>query len=35
MPENKQRIVEKLRRLEEFPGAGLEVAGEENTFSVR
>jgi len=38
MPENKQRIVEKLRRLEGFPETKLEivkVAGEENTFRLR
>jgi mRNA interferase RelE/StbE len=38
MPENKQRIVEKLRRLEGFPETELDivkVAGEENTFRLR
>ncbi|MGB9895577.1 MAG: type II toxin-antitoxin system RelE family toxin [Thermoproteota archaeon] len=36
--ENKQRIVEKLRRLEDFPETELDivkVAGEENTFRLR
>jgi len=38
MPENKQRIVEKLRRLKGFPETELDivkVAGEENTFRLR
>jgi len=38
MPEDKQRIVEKLGRLEGFPETELDtvkVAGEENTFRLR
>jgi len=37
-PENKQRIIEKLRKLKDFPKIELDtvkVAGEENTFRLR